>query len=192
MQLFYDNGGDERYIVPVGLSGDNDGTVSLAGLQKGLREIGERVGSTMLVVPDAVKPEKASDFALLLKDMLDQCGKLQDRMVILDVYGADKLDQTSATFTADRNHVIAGFRQSVGQVAPGTLNYGAAYHPFLKADLSGMTSLLPPGAAMAGVYAQIDNARGIRNAPANSFFSLRFSSSGDLSFLASDTSMHPA
>ena len=60
IELFYGNGGGECYIVSVGLSGDNENAVSLADLHKGLAEIANHVGPTMLVIPEATKTGNGS------------------------------------------------------------------------------------------------------------------------------------
>jgi hypothetical protein len=89
----------------------------------------------MLVVPDAVLLSGANgetNFGTLTKDMLLQCGERQDRVAILDVYGTDKLNQSSATFQASLDSTITKFRAAVGS---NFLNYGMAYFPFVKASV---------------------------------------------------------
>ena len=48
-------------------------------------------------------------------------------------------------------------------------SYAAMYHPWLQCydALAGRNAFLPPSGSMAGVYARVDNARGVHKAPAN-------------------------
>lgn len=149
LRMFYANGGGTCYVVSVGLFSAS-GTVSYDDLAKGLAAIGEQVGPTMLVIPDAVllpadaPPDplppaympKSEGFKKLCRDMLAQCAALQDRIAIFDVYGTQDLDPKSPNHTNELNTVIANFQEAVGD---NYLNYGMAYFPFL------ITSIIQPG-----------------------------------------------
>lgn len=134
LRLFYLNGGGTCFVVSVG-SYTNQGAspggvdVALANLEKGVRAIGEVVGPTMLVVPDAMLLPDNSAYSTLARQMLKQCHDLQDRVSILDVFGTLDLNQTSATFQRDLDTLIAQFRTDVGDE---NLSYGMAYFPFLN------------------------------------------------------------
>ncbi len=132
LRLFYANGGGTAYIVSTGAYTSGAKKVELAPLQQGLSAIAEQVGPTMLVVPDAVLLDTEANFGTLSTDMLKQCGAKQDRVAILDVYGTEKLKQTSATFQADLDAAILAFRAAVGS---NFLNYGMAYFPFVNASV---------------------------------------------------------
>lgn len=131
LRLFYANGGGAAYVVSVGAYSAGS-KVELGPLQDGLRAIAEQVGPTMLVVPDAVLIDTEANFGTLATDMLKQCGEKQDRVAILDVYGTEKLSQTSANFQRDMDATIAAFRAKVGS---NFLNYGMAYFPFVNASV---------------------------------------------------------
>ena len=150
LRLFYANGGGTCYIVSVGTYYD-DGTprapvtVSYDRLKKGLDAIKEQSGPTMLVIPDAVLLPPATDqyeppvnrqFNQLCRDMLQHCHDLQDRVAILDVYGAGTLNQHHAGWQAQMDTLITNFQTGVGDAY---LNYGMAYFPFL------VTSIIQPG-----------------------------------------------
>lgn len=151
LRMFYANGGGTCYVVSVGLFSAS-GTVSYDDLAKGLAAIGEQVGPTMLVIPDAVLlpadapptdpppppgyMPKSEGFQKLCRDMLAQCAALQDRIAIFDVYGTQDLDPKSPNHTNELNTVIANFQEAVGD---NYLNYGMAYFPFL------ITSIIQPG-----------------------------------------------
>ena len=132
LRLFYDNGGGNCYVVSVGTY--DDGGVTYEPLEKGLEAVEEQKGPTMLLIPDAVSlppndgeiPWKSDSFARLTKKMLGQCGELQDRVAVLDVYGGRYATQT------DLEAIINRFRADVGDKF---LSYGAAYFPFLDTSL---------------------------------------------------------
>jgi hypothetical protein len=115
--------------------------IDAARLTQGLTAIGAQTGATMLAVPDAVllKPDAlpsnglpvCAAFNALAQAMLAQCGTLQDRVAILDVYGADALKPkppNSNVSDSDLTYLAANFRNGVGN---SNLNFGMAYFPFL-------------------------------------------------------------
>jgi hypothetical protein len=146
IRLFYANGGRRCFVVSVGnyAHARNSATpIDVGQLQQGLDVAAQQSGPTMLVVPDAVllaasgsrdgMPVSA-DFDALVRAMLAQCGRLQDRVAILDVFAADTLrPQTPAADLARQLAAVAGnFRDSVGDDA---LGYGMAYIPFLATSV---------------------------------------------------------
>ena len=147
VRLFYANGGGPCYVVSVGDYTD-DGrapggvAIDAAKLTQGLTAIGAQTGPTMLVVPDAVllKPDATSQglpvstaFDALAQAMLAQCGALQDRVAILDVYGADALKQDPHGGVSDLTNLAENFQNGVGD---SSLNYGMAYFPFLQTTVA--------------------------------------------------------
>jgi uncharacterized protein len=121
--------------------------------------------------------------------MLKHCGDdMRSRFAILDIWGGDQGRQSPM------GDPIAIFRDTLGT---NFLNFGAAYYPWLNTTLvedkdidesciknldASLTSeqkksilnsvrqqlnLMPPSAAMAGIYTMVDNARGVWKAPAN-------------------------
>lgn len=126
MRLFYANGGGPCYVVSAGSYTDEDGITSDA-LIAGLAAVKDLVGPTMLVIPDAtLLPTKAA-FDTVVLEMIRQCGDEQDRVAILDVWGA-----ATAASPDDVNTAIDGFRAGVAPVRPDYLRYGMAYFPFLN------------------------------------------------------------
>jgi phage tail sheath protein FI len=134
IKWYFDNGGQECYIVSVGNYTDNGTTatgvdITAAKIVDGLSAIGDVVGPTLLAVPDATLATEA-DYTTIIQAMLAQCNSLQDRFAILDVFGTLDLDQSSATFAStDLPATITAFRTATGTE---NLDYGAAYFPFLK------------------------------------------------------------
>jgi phage tail sheath protein FI len=145
LRLFYANGGGTCYIASVGqyYEDDKPAKVTYEALKKGLDAMHEQSGPTMLVIPDAVlleptgdDPPTSTSFYQLCKDMLNQCAELQDRVAILDVYGAGTLDQQRVGWTLQMDSLIETFQKGVGD---NFLNYGMSYFPFL------VTSIVQPG-----------------------------------------------
>ena len=129
MQLFYANGGGNCWVVSVGNYKKEDGTANKVATQPlvdGLAVIQEQVGPTMLVVPEAVLLDRSGLKSVATK-MLDQCGLLQDRVALLDVY-----DSLGVTDQLSLDKVIGQFRTDIGDKF---LNYGMAYFPFLDTSL---------------------------------------------------------
>jgi len=149
LRLFYANGGGPCYVVSIGDYTDDGrapgGVVIDAGkLTQGLTAIGAQAGPTMLIVPDAVlltpdaRPAHgllvSAAFNALVQAMLAQCGALQDRVAILDVYGADALkpDPNGGVSNSALGYLAETFQNGVGD---SSLGYGMAYFPFLKTTL---------------------------------------------------------
>jgi len=127
VKLFFENGGADCYIVSCGVY--TDGAVAKANLSAGLDAIQDVVGPTMLVVPDATSLERDGYNAVVVK-MLQQCMKKQDRVAILDIWGARGVtDDSSLT------RVIREFRTGIAGAPPESLRYGIAYFPFLQTSL---------------------------------------------------------
>jgi phage tail sheath protein FI len=158
IRLFYANGGATCYVVSAGTYVDAGAsppttrTVSAGDLVKGLEAAREQVGPTMIVVPDAVllppdnpdTPWVSGDFGKVAQAMMLQASDLQDRIAILDVYGAqyaNTSDHPDATLDA----VISQFRTDVGENNASNgeayLSYGAAYFPFLHTTVISLTDV---------------------------------------------------
>ena len=126
LRLFYDNGGGNAYVVSVGAYSQS-ASVEKDTLLAGLAVIKEQTGPTMLVIPDAVLLNNQAEFQEITRAMLSQCGSLTDRVAILDVYGAQAVQDQPGL-----NTVIQQFRESVGDLF---LSYGMAYFPFVEATV---------------------------------------------------------
>ncbi|HEX2062216.1 MAG TPA: hypothetical protein VHK90_15875, partial [Thermoanaerobaculia bacterium] len=129
MRLFYANGGGDCYVVSVG---DYAKTVTAADLVLGLNAMEAQSGPTMLVIPDLVllapnDPDQPwvppSGYAAVVQQMLAQCGRKQDRVALIDVYGANKVPAGP-----DYETYFEDFYAAVGS---DFLSYGIAYFPFL-------------------------------------------------------------
>lgn len=118
LRLFFDNGGGKCYIVSVGGHG---AAVDRAELIAGLARVASVDEPTILVVPDAAGMPDAGDRAAVQIAALNQCGRLGDRVALLD----------TRSYTDGTGHTAA-----VGELRDrcgiNSLKYGAAYAPWLK------------------------------------------------------------
>jgi len=124
LQMFFANGGGPCYIMSVGdydpdtTSPSLDDIADYSELKAGLDKIRKVDEVTLIVIPEAVRL-MANEQYDLYKNVLMQCGDLQDRFGIFDLRSDD---DTAESF---RNGIGTSF-----------LSYGAAYAPQLKTSLS--------------------------------------------------------
>jgi phage tail sheath protein FI len=117
LRIYYDNGGGPCYIISVGDYGDTIGKTALSG---GLVALEKEDEPTIIVFPDASAIAAASNYYALYQEALEQCGKLQDRFVIVDTF-------------SDTDNAVATLRDNL---ASSYMKYGAAYFPYLKTTLN--------------------------------------------------------
>lgn len=124
VDLYFRNGGGRCYVVAVGKAAD-DTTISKDALTGGLKELEKQDEPTLIVIPEASRLQP-DDFGAVAQEALQHCGKLKDRFAILDV----KELANAAPLTGKD---LEAARQRYGAVS---LNYGAAYYPFLNTTIS--------------------------------------------------------
>ncbi|MBS0357136.1 MAG: phage tail sheath subtilisin-like domain-containing protein [Proteobacteria bacterium] len=117
LRLFFDNGGGPAWICSVGKHTD---AVDKTQLIAGLARIATVDEPTILLFPDAAGLG-ADDLAAVQMAALNQCGKLGDRVSVLDTRLAT--DKTGHTAVVDE------LRNRIGI---NSLKYGAAYAPWLQ------------------------------------------------------------
>lgn len=133
IQLFYQNGGADAYIVSVGSYGAPSKTpmapggqiinpnVSLNDLKNGISLLLNEQEPTMYICPEATLLSVA-DNATLMQFMLLQCTQMQTAMSVFDIIGGRNPDPIM--YSND----ITTFRMNTGTTG---LNYGTAYYPFI-------------------------------------------------------------
>jgi uncharacterized protein len=130
IRFFYANGGGPCYIVSVGLYKANVGDdLALtdfynAGTGVGLEAAAKEDEPTLIVFPEGQSMVK-TDYYTLLGHALDQCGNLQDRFCIMDIYNTGETLVTSSEVDNATVDFRNGFASSYN-------NYGAVYFPNLK------------------------------------------------------------
>jgi uncharacterized protein len=107
----------------------------------------------ILCIPDAAAFKTDSDTQDIQAAMVAHCEKMQDRFAVLDA----RKDLDPAGIKTQRS----GLSSDGG--------YAALYYPWIKiANPIGPGRLtIPPSGHLAGVYARVDDARGVHKAPAN-------------------------
>ncbi len=130
IRFFYANGGGPCYIVSVGPYKPNVGDALVltdfynAGMGVGLEAIAKEDEPTLIVFPEGQNMAETSYYSLL-GHALDQCGNLQDRFTIMDVYDTGQALVTSSDMDTAMQNFRNGFASQFN-------NYGAAYFPNLK------------------------------------------------------------
>ena len=200
LQMYFANGGGPCYIVSAGAYKTLLGPLDEAELEKGLDTLEKEDEPTLIVFPEAQRLSQ-TNHKTLHEQALDQCGRLKDRFVIMDLHGdsIDLNDEKSNLTTAVNNFRGSG-------ISKNDFKYGAVYAPNIettvdfvydatkisvtvkgaiavpmntletsdnksyqlaKAAIQDLGCKLPPSAAIAGVYAAVDEERGVWKAPAN-------------------------
>ncbi len=133
IQLFYQNGGGDAYIVSVGTYGAPSGNtinpgdlvvnanVSLTDLTKGLALLMNEDEPTMYICPEATLLS-VPDNSTLMESMLAQASAKQTAVALFDIIGGFAPDPLM--YSND----ITTFRNSLGN---NSLDFGAAYYPFV-------------------------------------------------------------
>lgn len=125
IRFFYANGGGACYIVSVGPYKTNVGDALVESeLEAGLNAVKKADEPTLIVFPEGQNMVETQYYALQAK-ALAQCGELQDRFSIMDVYDTGE----SLVTSSDLANAVSNFRNGF---ASEFNNYGAAYFPNLK------------------------------------------------------------
>ncbi|MCX2494514.1 phage tail sheath subtilisin-like domain-containing protein [Pedobacter sp. PF22-3] len=143
IELFYQNGGGEAYIVSVGTYGPASAqpmgvgqqiinpNVSLSQLQSGLQLLLNEEEPTMYICPEATLLS-VDDNGTLMESMLAQSQDMQTAVSVFDIIGGRNPDPI--TYSAD----IDTFREHTGEQG---LSYGAAYYPFIGTTIMQSTDI---------------------------------------------------
>lgn len=155
IQLFFKNGGAACYIVSVG--DYSSGQIIENELQAGLDATEKIQDVTLILFPDGLNLQSATEYYSIYTKAITQCSTLKNRFVVMDVY-------MNAALTTDENLDVARMLIS-GE--PSVLRYGAIYFPRIISEFDGVRVTLPASPAIAGKYAETDRTRGVWKAPAN-------------------------
>ncbi|HKJ68172.1 MAG TPA: phage tail sheath C-terminal domain-containing protein [bacterium] len=127
LRIFFQNGGGECYIVPIGVKGQGyDVAPSQQHFKDGLKALRKKDEPTLIVFPDAVL--LGEQLYNVQVDALTQCGDLMDRFSVFDLLESK---QSDATFGWEE-----GYKEFRNRIGMSNLEFGAAYTPWLKSSLS--------------------------------------------------------
>jgi uncharacterized protein len=142
------------------LTGGNDGTAAPSDQEYRGSDLGPNAKTGLLAL------EQVDEIALLAapgvtrvavqQEMIDQATRLMDRFVVLDPPGGT--GGGPATLDQIRNHA-----------SNYDTRYAAIYYPrvVVSDPLTGGSRSVAPSGHVLGVYARVDNTRGVHKAPAN-------------------------
>lgn len=122
LRLFFKNGGGKCYIISVGSYEDSP---AKSAFESGLTRLRKEDEPTLILFPDAVLLD--TDLYALQQQALSQCNDLKDRFAIFDLLESRSTD---ATFGWEE-----GYEEFRNRIGINYLKYGAAYTPYLKANL---------------------------------------------------------
>lgn len=193
LQHFFANGGGDCYIISIG---DYTKPVETAELLAGLEKAAETRGITLLLFPDATSLPTATAYYNVCKEAIKQCADKNDRFALIDVWRSDggqyTIDELRSYDFGNTRQLSFGAAYYPNLVS----SYNYAYHelqvPIIcstntslngtleelqrkdpvaysaaKQSISQLKVLLPATPAVAGIYARVDNNRGVWKAPAN-------------------------
>lgn len=123
LSLFFANGGGTCYIVSAGTY--QEGNFSREQLESSIGTLEREPEPTMLVIPEAVYLS-ASECYGLQQAMLEHCGRMRNRIAILDVHDGYRGKKDS------QGDIILNFREGIGT---NHLSYAAAYYPWLNTSI---------------------------------------------------------
>ncbi|MCW3464562.1 phage tail sheath family protein [Chitinophaga nivalis] len=196
LQQFYANGGGPCYIISVGKYLDlGFPIVDQEPFTDALTELRKLDEPTLIIFPEGQNMPKDT-YQSLLEAALKQCFELKDRFVIMDLFDNGLTLKTEAAIleaanefrnkiSSPQQHLSYGavyfpnirstFDYDYDETKIKIVNGSAATFPGLnnlekanvKLAISNFSIILPPSSAVAGVYARVDNARGVWKAPAN-------------------------
>ncbi|SDE09655.1 phage tail sheath C-terminal domain-containing protein [Kordiimonas lacus] len=127
LQMYYDNGGGDCYIVPVGRN--TSGSPAKADIKAGLKKLEKVDEPTLIVFPDAAYLS-STDLTSLQVAALMQCAKLGDRFAVMDM--KEDLTKEETTWESGWRTGKEDFRKNIGI---NNLKYGAAYTPWIQAGI---------------------------------------------------------
>jgi|GEM_PF-32067 len=126
LQIFFLNGGGPCFIVSIGnFEDDDNGKITKDKYIEGLRVAEKADEITLLLLPDAVNLSNQSLYTVQ-QQALNQCNKLMDRFCVFDLY-------EDPAKSAPWHDGVVEFRNKIGI---NHLKYGAAYTPYLVADIT--------------------------------------------------------
>lgn len=196
LQTFFDNGGGPCYIVSVDTYTEEGGIIDFQKLRDGLDKLEVIDEVTLLTFPDSTNLSVGADYYTLYGAAITQCVKLQDRFAVMDVWIDPNDPDEQINITAFRNGISGGvdelkygaayypmldtiidfeveetltnveFNGNTAVLKDLEEADNATYNR-AKAIINRIEMRLPASPAVLGVYARVDNNRGVWKAPAN-------------------------
>lgn len=196
LQQFFANGGGPCWIISTGGYLELGAPITEQGpFEDALTELRKQDEPTLIVFPEGQNMPKDT-YKSLLEAALMQCYELKDRFVIMDIFNNglelktegqilaaaqefrdaisspdEHLSYGAVYFPNIRSTFDYVYDASTVVIVGGTAETFDALNNLEKANvklaIANFSIILPPSAAVAGVYARVDNSRGVWKAPAN-------------------------
>ncbi|MGK5023335.1 phage tail sheath family protein [Janthinobacterium sp. RB2R34] len=132
LQSYFDNGGGPAFVQSTGTHAD--------AIARGKRKedfldqlvaLENVAGVSLIVAPDATLMDSSDACYAVWQALLDHCGAMRDRMVLVDVYGGGQ-----PRTRHPQDDIISGSRHGLRASLHGSfLGFGAAYYPWLHFNL---------------------------------------------------------
>lgn len=194
LQAFFNNGGGPCYIVSIGGYGPAPGVIVDADLNAGLAEVAKIDEVTLIAFPDGPNINGAGNYYSLLKEALDQCADLQDRFTVMDVvehndpaindadefrnsdYGTIDIRKYGAAYYPNlemrldyefNDDEVTVDLDGEGTTLADLESRDNALYNQAKVKINNIPMILPSSGAVLGIYASVDETRGVWKAPAN-------------------------
>jgi phage tail sheath protein FI len=187
MQLFFNNGGESCYIVALNAADTKTEAQRFADAVDALQLEDE---PTLIVLADGVNLANATYYPVCQR-VLEQCNAMKDRFAIFDVIDSGTVSADAAAFRDNIGSNYLKYGAAYYPYLKTTLNYQysdtsvmvvegessvtldsikltkTALYNNIKKEIATYYLVLPPSAAVAGLYASVDRDRGVWKAPAN-------------------------
>ncbi len=163
IKFFYENGGGSCYVMSVGNYDFSKSSITdIGALTDGITLLEKEMEPTMLVIPDAVEvsdptvtdktlgtylQDKYANAYSLQNAMINHCGKMIDRVAILDIPGGFTEPMVGTTS-------VEQFRTSVSPENEKYNSYAAAYYPWLHTTVYQSSEISAKNISQAS-YAQV-------------------------------------
>ncbi|MVT08314.1 phage tail sheath family protein [Chitinophaga tropicalis] len=196
LQQFFANGGGPCWIISTGVYLELGTPITEQGpFDDALTELRKQDEPTLIIFPEG-QNMPVDTYKSLLEAALMQCYDLKDRFVVMDLFNNGLTLKTEGEILAAAQQFRDAISSPEEHLSYGavyfpnirsTFDYvydastvvivggsGASFDALtnlekanVKLAISNFSIILPPSAAVAGVYARVDNSRGVWKAPAN-------------------------
>ncbi len=196
LQLYFANGGGTCYIVSAGSYSSNPEIIA-KDLELGLEAIAKANEPSLLLFPDAMHLSSADQYYQLYNKAMLQCALLKNRFTIMDVWvdkksitdpinllreyaftPLDILKNGAAYYPALSTTIHFAYEEELVTIKANNTSFtnstlarlklsDISLYDLAKNALSKESMILPASCAIAGVYVQVDNTKGVWKAPAN-------------------------
>lgn len=197
LQAYFANGGGPCYIFTVGTyGGDPSIPINDTRLRQAVHFVEQVDEVTLFVFPEIQRVSSAANAQAIYDAAMAQCDELGDRFCIIDIHNQEDATFAAMTdFRAaapgdnETRHYGAAYYPNLEMVfdyeyeegdvnvilqtngAPGSNSAMSALasdnRARAQAAIRDLPMNLPPAPIMAGIYARVDNDRGVWKAPAN-------------------------